>query len=183
MIGQLALIFILEAAFVTVMTCRWIILVKGSRYLAASASFFEQMLNVMALGLVVSNLDSPARVVAFGLGYAVGSIAGSWAEEKLAFGYTMFHVVTSPGSNLAEVLRTSGIGVTTWKADGGGSGRNMLYIVIRRRLTAQILKLIKETDREAFTVTSEPQMLKGGFLRKAIKTTSRVAIEDSGSAK
>jgi uncharacterized protein YebE (UPF0316 family) len=180
---DLLIIFLLEASFVTVMTCRWIILVKGSRYLAASASFFEQILNVMALGLVVSSLDSPLRIVVFGLGYAVGSIAGSWVEEKLAFGYTMFHVVTSGASNLSELLRTSGIGVTTWSVDGGESGRSMLYVVIRRKLAAQTLKLMKEADREAFVVKLEPQVLKGGFLQKTIKSTSSFTIENGRTTK
>lgn len=169
---QVASIFFAEALFVTVMTCRWIILVKGNRLFAAVASFFEQMLNVLALGMVVSHLDSPIRIIAFGLGYAVGSLAGSWAEEKLAIGYIMFQIIASPESKIPKTLRDAGVGVTVCEAYGNDSTRILIVSVVRRRWAVQIAQTIEEADPHAFIVRTEPQALKGGYILKSLRAAN-----------
>ncbi|SDO33401.1 Uncharacterized protein YebE, UPF0316 family [Paenibacillus sp. yr247] len=173
---EIAGIFFAEALFVTVMTCRWIILVKGNRMFAAFASFFEQMLNVLALGMVVSHLDSPIRILAFGLGYAVGSLSGSWMEEKLAIGYIMFQIIASPESKIPEILRNAGVGVTVCEAKGNDSAKILIVSVVRRRWAGQIAQKIEETDSHAFVVRTEPQALKGGYLLKSLRAANQDAI-------
>ncbi|WP_274648592.1 DUF2179 domain-containing protein [Paenibacillus humicola] len=165
-VGELLIIFGLEALFVTVMTCRWIILVRGSRYIAAAASFFEQMLNVLALGLVVTQLHDPMRFLAFGLGYAVGSLAGSWLEGKLAFGYSMYQVVAKPGSRLADKLREAGVGVTEWPVAGGEGERRLVMAVVRRRWSADTVRIIEREEPGAFIIQLDPQAYKNGFVQK-----------------
>lgn len=118
------LIFVLEVIYVTIMTSRWIILVRGYTRIAALIAFFEQMLYVSALTLVIVHLSDPKRIVAFAAGYAVGTLVGSWAEARIAVGYVAFHVITADAS-IAQSLRQAGIAVTAWTGQGrDGQGRS-----------------------------------------------------------
>lgn len=167
---DLLIIFALEALYVSVTTVRWIILVRGRRFLAAFISFFELILYVVALGMVVTKLDDPLRVVVYALGYAVGALAGSWAEEQLALGFTVFHIIAQPGSPVAQKLRDAGLGVTVWDAKGREGDRLVLMAVARRRWSRDVVRLVEQVDPTAFVVRTEPQAFKGGFLLRYIKT-------------
>jgi uncharacterized protein YebE (UPF0316 family) len=123
MLLNLLIIFALEALYVTISTVRWIILVRGQRILASIISFFELILYVVALGMVVTQLHDPLRVGVYALGYAVGALAGSLAEERLAIGFTVFQIITDPDSDLPVRLRESGLGVTVWMAPHEEAGR------------------------------------------------------------
>jgi len=169
-LAELLMIFFLEALFVTVMTCRWIILIRGYRNLSAVISFFEQILQVSALGLVMLNLDEPLRMIAFAFGYAVGSLAGSVIEEKLAIGFAFFQIVSDPASNLAQRLRDAGVGVTAWKAVGREGERQVLIVMVRRRLGRELIRLVEETDPRSFVVRLDPEAFRGGFLKKGLNT-------------
>jgi len=166
---DLLLIFVLQAVYVAITTVRWIILVRGQRALAALVSFFELLLYVIALGLVVTQLHDPWRVAVYSLGYSVGVLIGGWAEERLAVGFTVFHIITQPGSPLPAVLRDAGLGVTVWSADGRDGTRAVLMAVARRRLAPQIMTPIERHDPRAFVVETEPQRFRGGFMLKYLK--------------
>lgn len=170
MLTNLLLIFALEALYVTMTTVRWIILVRGQRLLAAVISFFELILYVVALGLVVTALNDPLRVVVYAAGYAVGALSGSWLEERLAIGYTVFHIITHYPSDLPGKLREAGLGVTVWQAQGRERDRMVLMAVARRRWARQLMQLVEKLDPTAFIVQTEPRAFRGGFLLKYLKS-------------
>lgn len=170
MVKDLLLIFVLQALYVTVTTVRWIIMVRGGRYLAAGISFFELMLYVVALGMVVTQLHNPARVVVYATGYAVGSLAGSWVEEWLAIGYTVLHIITKKPSDLPQKLREAGLGVTVWPAEGREGERLVLMAVARRRWAPQVTRMVAAMDDHAFIVAMEPKAFRGGFLLPFLRT-------------
>jgi uncharacterized protein YebE (UPF0316 family) len=177
MIRDLIIIFSLEFLFVTIMTFRWIILVRGSKMVAGFISFFEQMLNVIAIGMVVSQLGNPLRIVIYALGYALGSLTGSWLEERLAMGYTIFQIITTPSSNLALKLREMGLGVTVWDAEGQEGSRQVLMAVARRKWGTTLMKVINGHDPQAFVVRTDPHAFKGGFLLKFLKDSKQNSIK------
>ncbi|MCL6547364.1 MAG: DUF5698 domain-containing protein [Alicyclobacillus sp.] len=157
------LIFVLEVVYVTIMTCRWIILVKGYRWVASAVALFEQVLYVFALTLVVVHLSDPIRLVAYAAGYAVGTLVGSWAEDRIAVGYVAFHIVTSH-AGLAESLRERGVAVTSWTGYGRDAAREVLFAVVRRKSVATMMNDIGQMDPEAFVTRTELQSLVGGYL-------------------
>jgi len=160
------IIFLAQATYVAITTVRWIILVKGGRVLAAVISFFEVILYVYALGLVVTQLSNPYKVAVYALGYAVGSLVGSKIEEKLALGYMLFQVITTRIGEVAPALRAKGLGVTNWRGEGRMGEREVLFVVARRKLGHQVSDLIEAVDPNAFIVQMEATWYKGGFLQK-----------------
>ena len=82
-------IFIINVCYVTFLTMRTILTLKGYRYVAAVVSFMEVLVYVVGLGLVMSSLDQIQNIFAYALGFSVGIIVGMKIEEKLALGYTV----------------------------------------------------------------------------------------------
>lgn len=163
------IIFFAQATYVAITTVRWIILVRGGRVLAAAISFFELILYVYALGLVVTQLSNPWKVATYALGYAVGSLVGSRIEEKLAIGYTLYQVISTKVGQVAPVLREHGLGVTNWRGEGRMGEREVLMVVSRRRHGPHVMSLIEKADPQAFVVRLEPSWYKGGFLQKYLR--------------
>jgi len=174
-LNDLLLIFVLQATYVAITTVRWIILVRGHPVLAACISFFEHLLYIVALGMVVTKLGDPMRVVVYALGYAVGAWLGSKVEEKLALGYTMFQIITRPPSQLPQRLREAGMGVTVWDAEGREGDRLVLMAVARRKWTPHVMKMLQELDPNAFVLQSSPQAFRGGFIDKYLKQGTPLA--------
>jgi uncharacterized protein YebE (UPF0316 family) len=168
-VWSFAVIFVAQAVYVTIMTVRWIILVRGGRWLASFISFFELVLYVYALGLVVTELSNPWKVVTYALGYACGSLAGSYIEEKLAIGYSLYQVISAHHGKLAPVLRQNGFGVTVWKGEGRQGEREVLSVVASRKAGGRLVALIESVDAQAFIVRLESNWNKGGFLQKYIR--------------
>lgn len=163
------LIFVAQATYVAMTTVRWIILVKGGRYLASFISFFELLLYVYALGMVVTQLSNPWKAVTYALGYAAGSVIGSHIEERLAIGYNLYQVISTKLGELGPKLREAGLGVTVWRGEGRQGEREVLFVVARRKLGGKVTQIIETMDPNAFIVRLEPTWFKGGFLQKYIR--------------
>ena len=157
------LIFVLEVIYVTIMTTRWIILVKGRRVIASLTAFFEQMLYVSALTLVVTHLSEFRRIVAYATGYAVGTLVGSWVEERIAVGNMALHIITSDFL-LAPALRHLGVAVTSWEGAGRDGLREVLLVVVRRKMIRATMDEIQRIDPNAFVTRTELQSLAGGYV-------------------
>lgn len=160
------IIFALQVVYVSLMTLRWILLLKGNRYPASAISVVEVIIWVYALGLVVSQLGDWPRLVAYALGYAAGSLTGSRLEELLAYGYTTVQVIANSPTELPRILRENGFGVTTWPASGRDGHREVILVVLRRRWTGELFRLIESHEPGAFTLLMEPRAFRGGFLTR-----------------
>ena len=112
-------IFVINVCYVTFLTMRTILTLKGYRYIAAVVSFLEVLVYVVGLGLVMSSLDQIQNIFAYALGFSVGIIVGMKIEEKLALGYTVVNVTSSEYElDLPNELRNLGYGVTHYEAFG-----------------------------------------------------------------
>lgn len=161
-------IFSAQVVYVTMMTVRWILLLKGHRLPAAAISVFEVILWVYALGLVVSQLGDFTRIVFYALGFATGQLVGSRIEELLAVGHTTVQIVTNSPTRLPAVLRQNGFGVTTWTGTGRDGQREIVLVVLQRRRTGELFRLVEEHEPHAFTLLMEPRSFRGGFLTKRV---------------
>lgn len=161
-------IFFAQVTYVSLMTLRWILLLKGQRYKAASLSVVEIVIWVYALSLVVGHLGDPVRLLAYALGYASGTLAGTWLEQRLAFGFLTVQVITQSDVGLAGILRNRGFGVTSWRGTGRDGDREILMVVARRRWGKQLYETIDQVAPNAFVLTMEPQGFRGGFLARSL---------------
>ncbi len=143
---------------------------KGYRYLAAFASIFEMIIYVVALSLVLDNLNNVYNIIAYAVGFGVGLFIGMKIEERLALGYITVNVITKDYNlDLPNQIRSSGYGVTSWLANGRDGERMMLEILTPRKNERKLYKEIIAIDERAFIVSSEPKQIYGGFWIKQIR--------------
>ena len=132
-------------------TLRIIYLTRGQSKLAAGIGFIEVMIYVVALGMVLGNLDHPLSIVIYGLGFGVGNFMGSLIEEKVAVGYVTVQVITMKnGGELEDAVREMGYGVTSMDCYGKEGPHRILHILMKRRLLPAFLKSLKQLDKQAF---------------------------------
>ncbi|EAF9392749.1 DUF2179 domain-containing protein [Listeria monocytogenes] len=165
-----ATIFIVNILYVTIYTVRLLLTMKGYRYLAALSSVFEMIIYVVALSLVLDNLNNIANVLAYAIGFGVGIIVGMKIEERIALGYITVNVITKEYNlDLPNQIRDLGYGVTSWLASGRDGERMMLEILTQRKNERKLYKHIIEIDNGAFIVSSVPKQIHGGFWVKQVR--------------
>ncbi|GIO22796.1 DUF2179 domain-containing protein [Oceanobacillus sp. J11TS1] len=167
---MVAIIFIVNVLYVSLMTIRMILTLKGRTYTAAFVSMFEMVIYVIGLGLVLDNLDQFQNVIAYAVGFAIGLIIGSKIEEKLALGYITVNVVSAnPDLKFTQRLREKGYGVTSWSSYGMEGDRLSVQILTPRKYELNLYQAIHEIDPKAFIISYEPKRIHGGFWVKQVR--------------
>ncbi|HHB2447883.1 TPA: DUF2179 domain-containing protein [Staphylococcus aureus] len=163
-------IFIINICYVTFLTMRTILTLKGYRYIAASVSFLEVLVYIVGLGLVMSNLDHIQNIIAYAFGFSIGIIVGMKIEEKLALGYTVVNVTSAEYElDLPNELRNLGYGVTHYAAFGRDGSCMVMQILTPRKYERKLMDTIKNLDPKAFIIAYEPRNIHGGFWTKGIR--------------
>jgi uncharacterized protein YebE (UPF0316 family) len=158
-------VFSLRATDVSMATIRMLMIVRGHRFLAPLIGFFEILLWVTAIGIVVQHLSSPPHVVGYAAGFATGNYLGLLIEERLALGVaTVRTVVRQGGAELAGELRDAGFGVTETLGQGREGTVEVLYSVLPRKRVERCLSLIEARAPESFVVVDEPRTVRRGWL-------------------
>lgn len=167
--GPLA-VFFLRLTDVSMATLRMLLIMRGRRFLAPLIGFFEILIWVTAIGIVVQHLDSMLHVVGYAAGFAAGSFLGLLLEERLALGLaTIRTMVRSGGPELSAALREAGFGVTEMVGRGKEGAVEVLYSVLPRRRVPEALKLIDAGAPDSFVVVDEPRRVHRGWLYPAKK--------------
>lgn len=164
------LIFTLQVIYVSLLTIRVILTVRGYRYAAAFLSCVDIMVYVIGFKVVMDNLSNPLNLFVYCLSYGIGILMGVKIEQKLAIGFLNIQVITKHDNLLlAHSLREKGFGVTMWMGEGLDGQRSILSIVTQRKNQASLYKEIKGTDPDAFIVAYEPKHLYGGFILESVQ--------------
>lgn len=163
-------IFIINVCYVTFLTMRTILTLKGYRYIVRSVSFLEVLVYIVGLGLVMSNLDHIQNIITYAFGFSIGIIVGMKIEEKLALGYTVVNVTSAEYElDLPNELRNLGYGVTHYLAFGKDGSRMVMQILTPRKYERKLMDTIKNLDPKAFIIAYEPRNIHGGFWTKGIR--------------
>ncbi|MGF7186487.1 uncharacterized protein YebE (UPF0316 family) [Desulfitispora alkaliphila] len=159
-----AFIFGARVADVALAVVRTLMLVKGKRFTAAALGFFEVIIFIIALDMVVQDLDNPIKLLFYGLGFATGNIVGSYLEEKLAMGHITVQVITmSRPLELTRILREQGYGVTVIEGHGRQGKRMVLNIICTRKEMDKLISMVEDFDAKAFVTVFEARATKGGI--------------------
>lgn len=167
---MVSIIFIVNVVYVSLMTIRMILTLKGRTYIAAFVSMFEIVVYIVGLGLVLDNLNEIQNLIAYALGFGSGLVVGAFIEEKLALGYITVNVVsTNPDLKFTKQIREKGYGVTSWYSYGMDGDRLSMQILTPRKYELRLYEIIKEIDPKAFIISYEPKRIHGGFWVKQVR--------------
>lgn len=158
------IIFFARVVDVSLGTLRVLFIVRGQRLQAAVTGFFEVSIFLVALGMVLQDLDNPAKVIVYSLGFATGNYVGSLLEEKLAMGFSTIQIITRRNTPvcLASFLREKGFGVTSLEGEGRLGPRPVLLVTTQRKHLSRLLSIVDEVDPKAFVTILETRSIRGG---------------------
>jgi len=174
LLGIPLLIFLARAADVALGTVRIILVSRGQRKVAPLVGFFEILVWLVALSQVLSHLDRPINYIAFAAGFATGTYAGMWVEEKLALGLVAVRVIaTNDASDLIQAFKEARFGVTSVAARGLQGRVRLIYSIIRRKDMPRALEMIQAVQPKAFVSVSDVRTASEGFLPEHTLTNLR----------
>jgi uncharacterized protein YebE (UPF0316 family) len=157
-------IFSAKIAHVSLGTIRIIYLTRGKSVTAAIVGFFEVIIYLIALTMVLSNIDQWQNILVYGLGFAAGNLVGSMIEEKIAVGFVHVQIITARNcGTLEETLREQGYGVTSMPCYGKEGAHTTLQVFLKRRELPAFLKSMNKYDPDAFVSILDTRKIMGGY--------------------
>ncbi len=161
-------IFFLRVANIALGTVRVLFVVRGERLLASIMSFVEALLFLVAIGKVVQDLSNIPNVLAYCLGFAVGTWVGIAIEGRLALGYVLVRIVSlQKGRRIALALREEGYGVTEMLGEGRAGRVGIIDVVAKRKDIPLITSVGREVDGGAFITVQEAREVYRGYIPRA----------------
>lgn len=159
------LIFALKFVEVTISTLRMVIVTKGERGKGAIIAFFEVMLWVFVVTLVLDDLMSdPLKIVIYGAAFALGNYVGSMLEEKLALGTINITAIVpaEEGRALAQGMRDQGYALTVIPGEGRDGSRHVLTLHIQRKTITQTIAALKQLSPGVVITINDIRPIYGG---------------------
>ncbi len=160
-------IFFAKIAHVSLGTIRIIYLTRNKSIPAGVIGFFEIIIYLIALTMVLQNLNQWQNILVYGLGYAAGNIVGSKIEEKIAIGIVHVQIVTlKNGGETVDILRDLGFGVTSFPCYGREGEHLTLNVIVNRKELPKLMKVIQEHDPAAFISVLDTRQIMGGYFKR-----------------
>ena len=114
-------VFLLRLIEQALGTLRSLYVNKGKPKLGALLGFIESAIWVVAISQVIKDLNDPLLIIGYALGFAAGTISGSYIESTIAIGNVVVRVFIERNENselLANELRANNFGVTVINGQG-----------------------------------------------------------------
>ena len=169
---ELFLIFISKIVEVTISTMRIILINKGYRREGTLLSFVEVLLWVFIASRVIMGIAAaPIKGIVYSIGFSIGVYLGSRLEGIIAMGRVLIQTIATKegAAKITSSLREKGYPVTTVKAQGRDSEKEVLMIFANRKGKGEIIREILTLDGKAMIITNDVSTLQGGTIAAARK--------------
>ena len=173
------LIFLARIGDVSMETIRVIYISKGIKYLAPIIAFFEIVIWLLAMEVVMSDLANIANFFAFAFGFAMGTYIGLVIEEKLSIGMVILRIITTGESteDMVSFMQSENLGVTSMDARGSHGEVKILLSLVNRADVPRITGHIRATNPHAFYSIEDVRYVNEGVFRPK-KSTRITGILD-----
>lgn len=161
-------IFFARILDVTIGTVRTMLMVKGKTYIMGVLAFFEVFIwFIVAREALVTSLDSILIPIFYSLGYATGTLLGSFISNRYIKGVVRVEVIAKQNDEMLKIIKDHGYEVSriNLKPSEDKIKREMLYLQINNKSLNKLTNIIKRYDKEAFIVVSETKSTQNGFIK------------------
>lgn len=145
-------VFFARVADVTLATLRTTAVVREQRLASFVYSFVGMLIWIYVVGDVMKNLNSPAYMFAYALGFAFGTYLGMVVESWLAWGRGVIRIFSRKGREVALALREAGFMTTVMQGEGRDGPIQLLFIETRRRDMGAVHKIAQVQDPDCYIV-------------------------------
>lgn len=145
------IIFIAKNIEISLTSIRIIVVSRGYRTTSALLGFFESLVWLSSLSIIVTNLNNFYNIFAFALGMSTGSFLGIYIEKKLALGIVLVRLITQKSAtNLLSRLRAVGFRVTSINATSNRGKVQVVFAAIKRKSLKEFATLVRQSNPHAF---------------------------------
>lgn len=143
------LIFIGKILDIISYTVRTTLANRGEKMWVTFFGIINNFVGVIVLAVVVLGItESPFRVIAFGLGEAIGTYLGMLLDRKLAIGKNMITIIVDKkeSEKLVNLLENKGFNVVTLIGKGLKEERAILKISIDRKKEYNVKRILEDQE-------------------------------------
>ena len=157
-------IFIARILDVSIGVIRTVELVKDNTYRAVILAFFEVFIWFLVAREALTSTDLNLIVAIFySLGYAFGTLLGSYLSKKLIKGSVGVQVISSSfNKNSINKIKKEGYGVSSLNLD---NNNKMLIIEVDKKRVKELLRIINKIDNKSFITVSDTKYVSNGFVK------------------
>jgi len=160
------LIFCARMLDVGLGTMRIIFISRGFKYFAATVSFFEIFIWLLAITQIMKNLNNYVYYVAYAGGFATGTFLGMWIENKLAMGVAIIRIIfENTASSLIKRFKEEGYGLTAVQGQGLFNPVQIIFMIVKRNKIKDILEIVKETNPKAVYTIEDVRSVSPAILK------------------
>jgi uncharacterized protein YebE (UPF0316 family) len=152
------LIVVARIVDVSLDTLRTAAIVQGRRAYAACLGFVEAMVYICAIAKVLQDLSHPSYLVAYALGFALGTYLGIAIEQYLAFGTQVASLFTRKGVELVKALVAIGYKVVTVQAHVYDGDVAILHVSLSRKRMRRLIHDAVAIDETCFCVVNDVRL-------------------------
>lgn len=162
-------IFFARILDVTIGTIRGNVMLHEKTFLAVFLAFVETMIWFMvareALRIDISSILIP---ISYSLGYASGTLIGSFISSKFIPGIFMVQAIVDENkTQVLKELKAKGylVSVIEMTNNFDGEPRIMIYLQVNRKTLHRVEKIIRRCDNDAFIAVSETKKVQNGYVK------------------
>ncbi|GIK10424.1 MAG: UPF0316 protein [Anaerolineaceae bacterium] len=157
------LVFAARIADVTLGTIRIIFTSRGRKTIAPLLGFVEVFIWVSVIAEVTRGAHNIVAYLAYAAGFAGGTFAGIWIEERMAIGSLVIRAILPESqAGLEDELRAAGYGVTSVDAHGGKGPVKLVYTIVNRKDLPNVIEAIHKTHPKTFFTVEELRSVEQG---------------------
>ena len=158
-------------------TIRLVYVTKGHKYLASGIGTLKIGVWILSTGLVLTNLDNLAGILAYMAGYGIGTLLGMTIESRIGLGTVVLRIFC-PKNPDPLISHLGSLGFGTTRINGSGQyvpSVAVLISIVPRRELPRLLAVLRTrypdvhfTTEEVSTM-SERQVYFGASTRRGIR--------------
>jgi len=146
-------------------TLRITFIVRKQKIIAAVIGFIEVTIFVTVIARVITDISEHFYgILAYGGGFAVGTIIGLIISEKLSKDLISTNIISKKlGPDIENELRNQGFGVTCQTGYGREGDVRILNVICRKNFVSKVNKIIFKIDPECFMTSHTLETGRGGY--------------------
>ncbi|MCD4668846.1 MAG: DUF5698 domain-containing protein [Actinomycetia bacterium] len=145
-------------------TLRFILMVRGRRFLSVIIVFFEACIGIAVISKVIQDVSGIYSIIAYGAGAAAGLFVGMLISNRISRNIMSTNIISNKKHNEIEVLlRDAGFGVTSFYGNGKDGNLKILNVICGSSKLSGLRKEVYREDSKAFIVSHRLEGISGGF--------------------
>ncbi len=146
-------IFVLRLIDQALTTIRGLVVSKKP-FLGALIGLVESAIWIIVVSKVINDIDEPVLIFGYALGFAAGTVLGSYIERFIGIGSTVVRVFSPSNSpSVANALREQNFMVTVINGEGRDGPVTICWCIVPRRKVNKVLTVIKTVNPDAYVTT------------------------------